>query len=143
MNILHKYSLKSLSKYRMRTIVTIIGIILSTSMITAITTLISSVSHYGQEISRINYGNWFVHISDVPYDIHNKLLDDTSISTIMSVKYEGYSLSDSQNEYKPYICVQSASSTFFENMPFKLCDGRLPENDTELLVPNHYFNYLI
>lgn len=141
MNILHKYSLKSLSKYRMRTIVTIIGIILSTSMITAITTLISSVSHYGQEISRINYGNWFVHISDVPYDIHNKLLDDTSISTIMSVKYEGYSLSDSQNEYKPYICVQSASSTFFENMPFKLCDGRLPENDTELLVPNHYFNY--
>lgn len=141
MNILHKYSLKSLSKYRMRTIVTIIGIILSTSMITAITTLISSVSYYGQEISRINYGNWFVHISDVPDELHNKLLSDSSISSIMSLKYEGYSSSYSQNEYKPYICVQSASRSFFENMPFKLCDGRFPENDTELLVPNHYSNY--
>ena len=46
MNVFHKVTLKSLAINKTRTIVTIIGIILSVSMITAVTTLISSLQNY-------------------------------------------------------------------------------------------------
>ena len=38
MNVFHKFAIKSLKLNRTRTIVTIIGIILSTAMLTAVTT---------------------------------------------------------------------------------------------------------
>lgn len=43
MNVFHKFAIKSLKLNRTRTIVTIIGIILSTAMLTAVTTTVSSV----------------------------------------------------------------------------------------------------
>ena len=46
MNILNKVTLQSLKKNKVRTIVTIIGIILSTAMFTAVTTSISSIRNY-------------------------------------------------------------------------------------------------
>ena len=46
MNVFHKFAIKSLKLNRTRTIVTIIGIILSTAMLTAVTTTVSSVIFY-------------------------------------------------------------------------------------------------
>jgi len=42
MNVFHKFAIKSLKLNRTRTIVTIIGIILSTAMLTAVTTTVSN-----------------------------------------------------------------------------------------------------
>lgn len=46
MNILHRYTVRTLQKNKVRTLVTIIGIILSVAMITAVTTSVSSLLHY-------------------------------------------------------------------------------------------------
>ena len=46
MNVFHKFAIKSLKLNRTRTIVTIIGIILSTAMLTAVTTTVSSVQQF-------------------------------------------------------------------------------------------------
>lgn len=46
MSILNKVTLQSLKKNKVRTIVTIIGIILSTAMFTAVTTSIASIRGY-------------------------------------------------------------------------------------------------
>lgn len=43
MNVFHKFAIKSLKLNRTRTIVTIIGIILSTAMLTAVTTTVRAV----------------------------------------------------------------------------------------------------
>ena len=57
MNIFHKVTLKTLQKNRTRTLVTIVGIILSASMFTAVTTMVSSLSHYLIQSSLYNDGN--------------------------------------------------------------------------------------
>ena len=46
MNVFTRTTIKTLKKNRMRTLVTVIGIILATAMLTAVTTFISSLQHY-------------------------------------------------------------------------------------------------
>ena len=58
MNILHKYTRKTLLKNRIRTIVTIVGIILSTAMITAVTSSITSLQKYMLNIVSATDGVW-------------------------------------------------------------------------------------
>lgn len=50
MNIFHKITLTNLKKNKTRTIVTIIGIILSTAMFTAVTSSISSLHAFMKEL---------------------------------------------------------------------------------------------
>lgn len=58
MNIFRRYTIKSLKKNRTRTIVTIIGIILSVAMITAVTTTVSSMQDFMLRIVENNTGSW-------------------------------------------------------------------------------------
>ena len=58
MNILNKVTLKILRKNKVRTIVTIIGIILSAAMFTAVTTAVSSGMQYLQDVEIYQNGSW-------------------------------------------------------------------------------------
>ena len=58
MNVFHKFAIKSLKLNRTRTIVTIIGIILSTAMLTAVTTTVSSVQQFLLEVMEKQNGCW-------------------------------------------------------------------------------------
>ena len=60
MNILNKVTLKILKLNKVRTIVTIIGIILSASMITGVTTLVSSLQKFLVEVAISQEGDWHV-----------------------------------------------------------------------------------
>ena len=51
MSVLHRVAIKSLLKNKTRTVVTVIGIILSASMICAVTTFASSIYNYALENS--------------------------------------------------------------------------------------------
>lgn len=141
MNIFQAYSLRSLKKNKTRTIVTIIGIILSVAMITAISTIISSITDYGKRYEISKSGNYFVVISNANSQTHNEILNRKETKRVMSAIYEGYALSNSTNEYKPYYCVQAVTDTFFDNMPIQLIEGSLPTNSSEILLPIHYTNY--
>ena len=46
-------------------------------------------------------------------------------------------LEGGSNSYKPYIYIGAVNNDFFDNMPVKLVSGRLPENNTEILLPEH------
>ena len=58
MNVFTRTTIKTLKKNRMRTLVTVIGIILATAMLTAVTTFISSLQHYMIESVILQAGNW-------------------------------------------------------------------------------------
>lgn len=65
MNILHKYTITNLLMNRKRTIVTIIGIILSCSLICGVTTLVSSFQGSMLDYAKKVTGNYHVCVSDV------------------------------------------------------------------------------
>lgn len=60
MNIFCKVALKGLKKNRTRTIVTIIGVVLSAAMFTAVTTFGVSLLDYMAEGAVMKYGSWDV-----------------------------------------------------------------------------------
>ena len=65
MNVFHKFAIKSLKLNRTRTIVTIIGIILSTAMLTAVTTTVSSVQRFLLEVTEKQNGCWHGVVSNI------------------------------------------------------------------------------
>ena len=63
MNIMNKVTLQAMKKNRIRTIVTIIGIILSAAMFTAVTTFCSSMYGYMREYFAYDKGDYHVSFS--------------------------------------------------------------------------------
>ena len=68
MNVLNKVILKDLKLNKKRTIVTIIGIILSTALICAVAGMITSVQKTLIENAKMKYGlSTFCEFSNLPY----------------------------------------------------------------------------
>lgn len=138
MNIINKVTLKALWKNKVRTIVTIIGIILSVSMITAVTTIISSLQNYLLELFIEQDGDWHGNASGIPYDKLAELAEDPEIESMTTIQNIGYSfLEESRNKYKPYLFIAGMDGRFASTMPVKLTTGRLPENPSEIILPAH------
>ena len=89
MNIFNKVTIESLKKNRTRTIVTIIGIMLSTALICAVTTSVSSVIQFGRNYFAYESGSWHGQIDYQPYDsfeyIESSTLSDDSIYSKESI----------------------------------------------------------
>lgn len=141
MNIFHKISLQSLKKNRTRTIVTIIGVILSAAMITAVTTFGVSLLNYMTNGAIQKYGNWHVNYLDVDSSFVKEQTEDSRISNTTTFENIGYAiLEDGKNANKPYLFIAGFTNEAFQSMPLHLISGRLPENSSEILIPSHVAN---
>lgn len=138
MNILNKVMLKTLKKNRTRTIVTIIGIILSAAMFTAVTTFISSLQSYMISVSIFESGDWHIQLPSLDVQEISAIEQNSEVSQLAMSENIGYALlTNSNNEYKPYLFVQGVDATFTETMPIHIISGRLAENSSEIILPEH------
>ena len=138
MNIFRRVTLQSLRKNPTRTVVTIIGIILSAAMICAVTTFASSIQHYALENSIYAEGNWHVMQADISYDECEAIAKKDDIQQAGFVQQLGYSLlENSSNAEKPYLYVMGTDENAREMLPISLLGGRYPKNDKEILLPDH------
>lgn len=139
MNIINRLTLQTMKKNRTRTIVTIIGVILSATMFTAVTTFCSSMYAYLREAAEYVAGNYHVYVEDLPGSKLNEVLDDERLKSSCAAEYIGYAEMSTVNEYKPYLYVAGATDDFFDLMPVHLTEGRMPENGDEIILPNHLY----
>ena len=137
MNIFHKVTLKSLAINRTRTVVTIIGIILSVSMITAVTVFISSLQDYMLDNAIYVNGDWHGAFNGVNAGTAAEILNDSRVESAALAVGIGYAEIGSRNEYKPYLFIMGADDLFFERMPVHIIGGRLPLSDDEIILPVH------
>ncbi len=138
MNIFHKVTLRYLKENRTRTLVTIIGIILSAAMFTGVTTSISSLQDYLLNATMYAEGNWYGGAHGLSAEQMKQLSKDSRTEAFVSMELLGFAdLKDSINDDKPYLCVQGIQTNFTEIMPIHLFEGRLPENSREILLPEH------
>ena len=123
MNIFRKYTWKVLGKNKTRTLVTIIGILLSAAMITAVTTSISSLQKFMLNLTVDQEGSWHgVYFNMQPAD-QEELKGLAEVENCVTVENIGYAqLENSKNEYKPYLFL-----------------GGMPENMTELIWTRYGF----
>lgn len=138
MNIFNKVALQGLKKNPTRTLVTIIGVILSAAMITAIATFGTSLLHYLIEGSMLKYGNWHVEFLDRTTSFLEAVAADEKVESSVSYKEIGYGvLEGAKSPEKPYLFVAGFDDRAFEALPLSLISGRLPANSGEVLVPSH------
>lgn len=140
MNIFRKVTRETLKKNRTRTIVTIIGIILSTAMFTAVTTSISSVRSYMIECCIYQKGDWHGRYLNLPSGEAEDFVNNPEVESAALAQNIGYADVGSQNEYKPYLFVMGADDLFLDRMPVHLTEGRLPDNSNEIILPTHLFS---
>lgn len=138
MNILCRYTLRNLKKNKVRTIVTIIGIILSVSMFTAVTTLVSSMHAFLLDMAVESSGDWHVAGLSLSREKGDSLQKNGKVQAAYSLQNLGYArLEKTANAYKPYLFVAGMDEGFANNMPVRLTSGRMPVNSKEILLPDH------
>lgn len=137
MNIFCKVTLRSLKMNRIRTIVTIIGIMLSAAMICAVTTFVSSMRNYVLNYTVYTNGDWHGAAYDAQWSDVQEIAAAEEISDASYGQLLGYAKIDSKNEYKPYMYVIGGEDKFFQMMPVHLVLGELPKNENEIILPEH------
>lgn len=138
MELLNKLTMKNLKLNKKRTIVTIIGIVLSVALITAVASLFFSARSSLIRFEIKQKGNFHYCFYDVPLQNINDFKENRKIETMYLMQNLGYDyLNGSKNEYKPYVCVKAFDKNALENLAINLLEGRFPENENEILAPSH------
>ncbi len=139
MDLLNKLTINNLKLNKKRTIVTIIGIILSIALLTAVSTVYMSGMKSLEDYEIKLTGNYHFLFRDVDStDIEKMKLND-GVEKVSQTKLLGYADIKSQNKDKPYAAVTYFDKNALNTLPVKLKEGRLPENDSEVLIPTSLY----
>ena len=143
MNTLNKLTLKNLKLNKSRTIVTIIGILLSTALIT----VVAGIAASGQQTmieGQINFsGNYDLFITgNATREDVKEIKANRNVETVYICDYGDFvRIPNYKNDKKPYAYVQKLTPKAFTdcfNLPLE--DGRYPENDSELVLTQSFIN---
>ncbi|NLX77993.1 MAG: ABC transporter permease, partial [Clostridiaceae bacterium] len=135
MNIVNSLTVRQLKKNRKRTVVTVLGSIISVAMITAVCTLGFSFMDLMQRITISNTGEWHVVYRGVDKQQAEAIKKDEAAQTVILSRDAGYAyLNGSQNPSKPYIFIREYNAQGFVKFPVRLIEGRMPERPGEIVI---------
>lgn len=138
MNLMKTLTLKNLKLNRKRTIVTIVGIILATALLSALVTLVSSFQYSVIEYQKQKGGDFHVKFSNVKMSELSEFKNNRNIESTFETMGMGFAkLEGCKNEDKPYAYVMATDEAGFERGCFKLIEGRMAKNEDEIVIPRH------
>ena len=135
MQILNKLTIKHLLMNKKRTLVTIIGIVLSTALMVGIGLLVSSYLESMRLDVEKSRGSYKAMIEGINYQDLEVIENNINLSSSYYFAPLGFAKINSTNDYKPYLYVSEASSNFLDTLT--LIQGKLPENSNELVISEH------
>lgn len=138
MNLMKTLTLKNLKLNRKRTIVTIVGIILATALLSALVTLVSSFQYSMIEYQKQKDGDFHVKFSGVKMSELSGFKNNRNIESTFETMGMGFAKLDGcKNEDKPYAYVMATDEAGFEKGCFNLIEGRMAKNEDEIVIPRH------
>lgn len=138
MNLMKTLTLKNLKLNRKRTIVTIVGIILATALLSALVTLVSSFQYSMIEYQKQKDGDFHVKFSNVKMSELSEFKNNRNIESTFETMGMGFAKLDGcKNEDKPYAYVMATDEAGFEKGCFNLIEGRMAKNEDEIVIPRH------
>lgn len=140
MNILKNIAHKNLQLNKRRNIVTIIGIILSVALITALSSLVVSFKESIINLEKHINGDFHYSFDGVQSNDLSIFENNRSIENFYKVGTLGYAKINTENEYKPYAYVITMDKNDFNSVGIELTDGELPKNNNEIIIPRHLRN---
>lgn len=138
MSILNKLTIKNLMLNKKRSIVTIIGIILSVALICALSSMVASfkesiIIFEKQELGDFHYAYYGVDGNEIKSFSNNRNIDSYYLTKEIGYSY----LKDSKNPDKVYAYITALDASALKNLSISLIDGRYPNNENEIVIPRH------
>ena len=141
MSIFTKLTLRNLKLNKKRTIGTIIGIMLATSLICAVAGIATSLQKSMVATTVADTGYYHLKLSNVTQKDVEKFKNNRDVKYVNVLNDVGYSLLDgSTNSYRPYIHLYSIDEKSFDNMALELVEGEYPKNSNEIAINEDILN---
>lgn len=135
MNIMNKVTFRHLKENKRRTLVTIIGVIISVAMITAVATLSVSFLDLMVRNTIADEGEWHVQYKNVNQEQFQEIEKDGATEKVILVRERGYAnIPGAENESKPYLFFKEYNELGLKDFPIQLKEGRLPQKANEVVV---------
>lgn len=134
MNIINKVTLETMRKSKVRTLVVAIGIILSAALFTATSTLAASVIDFLIRGTIYENGNYHAAIcmrTDEEVAQFEQEPNITAVSNLLGLAYVQLNPEDNNSSR---VLLAAGDTSYFENMPVHLSEGRLPQNSREIVL---------
>lgn len=132
MSILNKLTIKHLTMNKKRTIVTIIGVILSTALMVGIGLLFSSVQDNSVKMTIYENGPQHVILQGVHSDKLDILKKNVKVKKVGYTKSLGFGNLIEQDSAKAFYQVLASSKDLLNTL--KLKEGRLPKKSNEIVI---------
>ncbi len=140
MKILAKITLKNLVANKRQTLITIIGVMLTCGMISAVIAIVSTLIGLLIDTEKAMTGDWHAKIYDISEE-QTQLLSQKSFTDMLEGVFytnnEGYIplKEDKVEDYTKYIGIISADKEDIGKLGMSLAEGRMPENENEIVLP--------
>ena len=138
MSIFTKLTQRYLSKNKTRTIVTLIGIIVSMALFTAVIEGAYSGYQFLKNREIAVTGQWQVIMNNVNKEGLEEAKTNKQIEQYENVYTLGWAEVANENDGKPYLLVQSLGDMEHALFPINLVSGRMPEKQDEILLPENF-----
>lgn len=136
MNIVNTLTLRHIKTHIKRSVLTVIAIIVSVAMVTAVfTSSISFVKYFQNSTLEVD-GNWHVQFTDDDYSLHKAFFaTDENIDEFGARTVYGSTTYDTDPNTAMYTSsIFCAEKNWFEMRNVTASQGRLPENSRELML---------
>ena len=135
MSIFTKLTIRNLKLNKKRTVGTIIGIMLATSLICTVAGIATTLQKSMVATTVEETGYYHIKLSNITEKDIKKFKNNRDVKAVNVVTDVGYSwLDGSTNSQRPYLHLYSIDQNSFDNMSLKLIEGRYPENSSEIAI---------
>ena len=139
MNILHTYTRRALGKNRMRTLVTVIGIVLSMALLTAVIEGAYSGLCYMRGVTAEDTGNWHAYYQEMDGETAESVKAQDFVKDVVAVwQTVGYEERGAgANRLPLFVDTLIGDAPLIEE---RILEGRMPENGHEIVLSSRFFD---
>ncbi|MDE7252184.1 MAG: ABC transporter permease, partial [Acetatifactor sp.] len=138
MNPLLSYAVKSLRKNKARTAVTITGVMMSAALIVAMAAFGTSLYRYLQEGYKEQHGDWHIGVCNGRQEDLENICIENGIGEPVMARSIGYADVETTDAAKHYLYLQGVGAEYYEHVPVYLTEGRIPQQEGEILLPESF-----
>lgn len=139
MNIFHRFTLASLKKNRVRTLVTIIGIMLSMALLTAVIEGANSGMQYLVRAETERVGAFHGYWREVEADKVSELARAEDVKKTAAFYRVGHAqVTEDTSRFVKYLQIEALGEGVTDLLSVRLTAGRMPENEREIILPDRY-----
>lgn len=153
MNVMTRFTLKSLRANFVRTLVTVAGVALAAALITAILTTFTSLVGYLQHVEQYQAGSWMILAEDEPGSDAAQstarvqdAIHASDVEGLAAFTDVGFGeLSEEQQaifgQYLPILDLSFTKGSVQQLCALEASSGRMPQAEGEIMLPNNWRQY--